>query len=321
SDAKSRASCGRGAPDAPVRNLYFAGLTFAHAEWPLPEFGYVGIQAGHHGTTMDAPTFVLPGALEFSHATGCGLKRCCVAHVGACGVVFGAGCRDNIVAHCILEDIGGNGVMVGWRGDELPRRKGLLGDYSLSADWTDPRFVPRNNAVTDCTLRRCGAVNHWCVGIFDAFSDGTRIAHNLVTDMPYTGISIGFRWDESETSQRNCLVEYNKVHDVMKMLADGGAIYTLGFQPGTVLRGNLLYDVHRSAFAHGGAPNNGIFFDQGSKGYLVEQNIIYGTSGESVRYNQTGPDNLNLRENVFGVTPENRAFPHEAARKAGPRDE
>lgn len=309
----------RGAPEAPVRNVYFAGLTFQHAEWPLPEFGYIGIQAGHHGTTMEAPTYVLPGAIEFAFAESCRLKRCRVAHTGACGIVFGAGCRENVVDHCSLEDIGGNGVMVGWRGDELPRRKELTGDFSLSADWLDSRFVPRNNAVADCTVRRCGAVNYGCVGIFDAFCDGTHITHNLVTDMPYTGISIGFRWDESETSQRNCIVEYNEVHDVMKMLADGGAIYTLGLQPGTVLRGNVLYDVHRSTFAHGGAPNNGIFFDQGSKGYLVEGNIIYNTSGEPIRFNQTGPDNLDLRENAFGGAPGNPAFPVEAAAKAGPR--
>lgn len=311
----------RGAPEAPVRNVCFVGLTFQHAEWPLPEFGYIGIQAGHHGTTMEAPAFVLPGAIEFEYAEGCRMKRCRVAHTGACGIVFGAACRDNIAGHCSLEDIGGNGIMVGWRGEEWSRRKELAGDSSLSADWLEPRFVPRNNAVADCTVRRCGAVNHGCVGIFDAFCDGTRITHNLVTDMPYTGISIGFRWDESETSQRSCLVEYNDVHDVMKMLADGGGIYTLGLQPGTVLRGNLLYDVHRSAFAHGGAPNNGIFFDQGSKGYLVEGNIIYNTSGDPVRFNQTGPENLDLRENTFGIAPGEPAFPVEAAAKAGPRPE
>ncbi len=135
--------------------------------------------------------------------------------------------------------------------------------------------------------------------------------------MPYTGISIGFRWDSEETTQRNCTVEFNHVRDVMKMLADGGAIYTLGYQPGTVLRGNLLHDVHRSAFAHGGAPNNGIFFDQGSKGYLVEENIIYHTSGEPIRFNQTGPENLTFNTNYFGVSPEDSGFPGDAAAQAG----
>ncbi len=306
-----------GADGAPVRNLHFEGLTFAHAEWSLPEFGYVGIQAGHHGTSMTARTYVLPGAVKFSRAEGCGVTRCRFRHTGASGIVLGKGCRENTILQCDIEDIGGTGIMVGWRDDLLDRDGTSSGDGSLSADWLVPDLVPTGNTVAECILRRCGAVNHGCVGVFDAFCDGTRIHHNDISDMPYTGISIGFRWDSSETTQRNCAVEFNHVQDVMKMLADGGAIYTLGYQPGTVLRGNLLHDVHRSTFAHGGAPNNGIFFDQGSKGFLVEENIIYNTSGEPIRFNQTGPENLTFKDNHFGVSPEDPAFPKGAAAKAG----
>ena len=305
----------RGEDGTPVQHLTFSGITLAHTEWPLPEFGYAGIQAGHHGTAMDKPTYVLPGAVEFTFAVDCRMERCNVWHVGASGIVMGAGCRNNTLAQCEIKDVGGNGIMIGWRGDDLPRRKELVGDFSLSADWAETRFVPQHNTVSHCALFQCGAVNHGSVAIYDGFCDGTRIDHNLVTDMPYTGISIGFRWDESETSQRNCIVEYNHVHDVMKLLADGGAIYTLGYQPGTVLRNNLLHAVHRSEFAHGGAPNNGIFFDQGSKGYKVEGNIIYNTSGEPIRFNQTGPENLTFTGNSFGVTPGQPEFPNEAADK------
>ena len=302
---------------APVLNLHFEGLSFAHAEWPLPEFGYVGIQAGHYGTSMAARTYVLPGAVKFSRAENCGMTRCCIAHTGASGIVLGAACRDITILQCDLEDIGGTGIMVGWRGDALDQNGQLYGEGSLSADWLAPDLVPTNNMVAECALRRCGAVNYGCVGVFDAFCDGTRIRHNDISDMPYTGISVGFRWDSSETTQRNSVVEFNHVHNVMKMLADGGAIYTLGYQPGTVLRGNLLHDVHRSAFAHGGAPNNGIFFDQGSKGFLVEDNIIYNTSGEPIRFNQTSQENLTFNNNSFGTSPDDPAFPKDAAVRAG----
>lgn len=308
-----------GSADAPVRGLRFEGLTFAHVEWPLPEFGYIGIQAGHHGTSTDEPAHVLPGALAFTHAVNCAIAGCRVEHTGTSGIVLGAGCRNNLVESCQLSDIGGNGIMVGWRDLLFSGRGPLAGDGSLSADWPEPALVPIGNTVTKCTLERCGSVNYGCVGIFDAFCDGTRITHNQVSNMPYTGISIGFRWDSTETSQRNCLVEFNHIFDVMKRLADGGAIYTLGLQPGTVLRGNVLHNVHRSAYAHGGAPNNGIFFDEGSKGFLVEKNVIYGTSGEPIRFNQTGPENLTFKDNSFGVGPDDPAFPTETAALAGPK--
>jgi len=308
-----------GRADAPVRNVHFKGIAFAHARWERPPFGYLGIQAGHHGTTMSEPACVLPLTLEFVYAEDCGLEGCTVAHVGATGIGFGAGCRNNTVSRCRLSDIGGNGIMVGWRGTAHSHRLNLAGDPSLAADWRDERDVPTGNSIVDCIVTHCGAINHGCVGIYDAFCEGTTIAHNLVAHMPYTGISIGFRWDSSPTSQRATRCEYNHVHDVMRMLADGGCIYTLGLQPDTVLRGNLLYEVHRSHYAHGGAPNNGIFFDQGSKGYLVEGNIVYGTSGEPIRFNQTNHDNMTWKDNHFGVSPQDAGFPAETAKKAGPR--
>jgi len=315
----------KGRPDAPVRHVRFRGLAFEHAEWPLPEFGYLGIQAGHHGTHIKKPTYVLPLALGFVRAEDCALEDCRVAHIGATAVGFGAACRRNRVEGCHIEDVGGNGIMVGWRSDyggvPVVGAGGHSRSPNLAADWDDPADAPSHNVVANCVLRDCAAVNHGCVAIYDAFCAGTRIAHNLVHDMPYTGISVGFRWDMSETTQRDAAIEYNHVHDVMKKLADGGCIYTLGWQPGTVLRGNLLHDVHRSGFAHGGAPNNGIFFDQGSKGYFVEGNIIYNTSGKPIRFNQTGEEHLTWQDNHFGVAPDDPAFPTEAARKAGPEQQ
>jgi hypothetical protein len=141
------------------------------------------------------------------------------------------------------------------------------------------------------------------VGLFVAFTESTHIHHNVVTDMPYTGISVGFRWNTTPTSQKECVVEFNHISDVMKMLADGGGIYTLGLQPGTVLCGNWIHGIHRSAFAHGGAPNNGIFFDEGSKGFLVERNLIYDAHGGPIRFNQCQEGWHTWRDNTLGKEP------------------
>ena len=56
--------------------------------------------------------------------------------------------------------------------------------------------------------------------------------------------------------------------------------------PGTVLRSNHITDVHRSAYAYGGAPNNGFFVDEGSNGFLLEANVVDRTSGHAVRFHQ-----------------------------------
>jgi hypothetical protein len=272
-----------GTKDTPVRSVRFERLRFEHTDFPLPSIGYSEIQAAHFGPSTKLPTQVQPVAVECVYAEGIRFEGCRFAHLNNSGIGFGPGCRRNAVIGCVIEDIGGNGVMVGWRGAGGLQR-GAEG--TLDADWADPTDAPASNEISNCVIQQCGADSRGAVGIFVAFSADTHVAHNVIHDLPYTGVSIGYRWDTTPTSQVRCVAEYNHIYDVMKTLADGGGIYTLGFQPGTVLRGNLIHDVHRSAFAQGGAPNNGFFIDEGSKSFLFESNVVNKTSGESVRFNQ-----------------------------------
>lgn len=232
-----------GEPGEPVENLHFKNLSFEHTNFPLPSFGYNEIQAAHYGTVFEKEEFhVQPLAIEFVNAERCLFENCRLAHLGASGIGLGPGCRNDTIKNCQIEDIGGNGVMVGWRGaGEL-----APGRTTLSADWADTTMAPTNNEVSNCRIRRCGTDSMGSVGIFVAFSADTKISHNHVHDLPYSGISIGYRWDKSESSQVRCLVENNHIHDVMKLFIDGGGIYTLGYQPGTVLRGNHIHDVQSS---------------------------------------------------------------------------
>jgi hypothetical protein len=286
-----------GAAGKPVRGLRFRGLQFEGAEFLLPSFGYSEIQAGHYGPSTQEPIHVQTAALLCRYAEDCRFEQCRVSQSGGAGIAFGAGCRENAVIGCRIEDIGGNGVMVGWRetGKLEPGSHG-----GLASDWADPADAPQGNLIGNNLFQRCGAVSHGSVGVFVAFSEGTRIAHNLIRDMPYTGISVGYRWNTTPTTQKNSVVESNHIHDVMRMLADGGGIYTLGFQPDTVLRGNLIHHVHRSAFAHGGAPNNGMFIDEGSKGFHFDANTVFATSGAPVRFNACEEKWHTWKDNAFG---------------------
>jgi hypothetical protein len=53
-----------------------------------------------------------------------------------------------------------------------------------------------------------------------------------------------------------------------------------------------------------GAPNNGMFIDQGSKGYVFEQNVIYDTSAQPVRFNQCQRDWHTWKDNHIGAEAE-----------------
>jgi hypothetical protein len=271
-----------GTPQQPVRNLHLRGLQLAYAQWPLPPAGFMGTQACHYSRQGD-PEWrwnYVPAAVQLTAAEGCSLVGCTLTHLGGCGVDLADGCRDNLIQGNHVVDVGGNGIMVGGPNTEAQ--------------------IPQNNRVDNNYVHACGVEFFGGVGIWVGFAQGTTVSHNLVHDLPYTGISVGWEWGPSPTLCKANLIEDNHVYDVMNLLCDGAALYTLGLQPGTVIRGNHLHDVHRSPLAEG-APNNGIFADEGSTGFLFERNVIYATAGQPVRFNQCSRDGHTWKDNYVDL--------------------
>jgi hypothetical protein len=302
-----------GSPDRPVRNLHFVGLSFAHTAFPLPEFGYRGIQGGYYGTSEKPPepVFAQAAALEFRYADNCRVELCTVAHAGASGIGLGAGCRRNTIVGNRLYDIGANGIDVGQKTSPV-----LSPSNILDKDWDTPRDIPLDNTVCNNAVERCAQVSKSASGIFAAYVEGTDISHNRVNDMPYGGISLGFQWNPLPSSMKNNSVEYNHIFDVMKEIADNGGIYTLGLQPDTLIRGNLIHDVHRTDYAFGGH-NNGFFLDEGSKALTLEENILFHIANEPVRHNRNEAEWHTWLNNYLGVPPQDPAFPWHKAGLAG----
>ena len=276
----------QGTRQAPVRNVHFQGITFMHTAWQMPEIGYGGIQACYHGTEIDEATFATKVAIDLTQCQECSLTRCRLLHIGGSGVGLGAGCRDNKIIGCEFGDIGGTGINCGHMKVKKP----------LWTDWDDPRDVPAGNDISNCYIHHCGQELRGAHGIFDAMTRNTVIRHNEVAWIPYGGVATGYSWSTERTSQQHCLIEYNHIHEVMLKLNDSGCIYTLGFQPGSIIRGNLLHGVRIGGFAGGQVCNNGIFFDEGSKGFLLEDNVIYdvdqkkGARNTAVRFNRNSRD-------------------------------
>jgi len=288
----------KGTPDRPVRNLHFKGLRFEHTDWQLPPDGYMGIQACHHGHDEHPGRRWkrIPAAVSFRHAEKCSLEDCVVARVSGSGVELADGCRGNLVRGNHIFDVSANGLMVGGPNSEAE--------------------APRDNQLSNNLVHACGREYHGAIGIWVGFARGTTVSHNLVHDLPYTGISMGWQWNPQPTPCKENVVEYNHVHDVMNRLCDGGCIYTLGFQPGTIIRGNHLHAVHRSPMAQG-APNNGMFIDQGSKGYLFQENVIYDTHSAPIRFNQCQRDWHTWQDNHVGKEAKVKQAGKEIVEKAG----
>lgn len=267
-----------------VDNLHFKGLTLEHASWWLPLSGYQGMQAATWSQDyLIDPSYMLPSAVYFENARNCSFREGRIAHTGANALSFGPRCTGSEVVGCEITDIGANGITMGWRdrADDVPRRM-------FEAGWLDPADTPRNNTVSHNTIHACGIIHFGAVGYFELFSNGCTFSHNKVFDLPYTGVSIGFTWNHLPTTQNNSTVEFNHIHDVMQLLFDGGGVYTLGYQPGSVVRNNLIHNVRNG---------HGLYTDEGSSRILFENNVVVnaGIYGYQHHY---GHSNI-IRNNIF----------------------
>jgi len=303
-----------------VHDISFRGIQFEHTDWPLPAQGYHGQQAcfyyplvsGDQARAEDLDMKIelpmIEAAIQWEFAESCHLEDGRISNVGGLGVRLRKGCSNNLIQGNEIFNVAGNGVSIG---------EYLSHIFEKPDGSVPPVEVPKNNRVLNNLIYNCGVDYFGAVGIGVTFTDGTVIAHNLIYDLPYTGISLGFAWNSNPTPCKNNRLEYNHIHHVMREVADGGGIYTLGLQPGTVLKGNLIHDVPRSPFSFGGAPNNGIFIDEGSKAYLFEDTIIYNTSGEAIRFNQCKREDHTWKNNHFGTKPGAADFPKDLAAQAG----
>jgi len=291
----------KGTPDKPVANIRFEGLTFAHADWLRPsEIGHVDLQANFtlapgksqlardncltmvHNEAIKSPAHIV------CHATrGVAFERCTFTRLSGAGVDLEFGAQDNVINGCHFVDVGGSPIQIGdvLKDDHHP---------------DDPRKIVRGNAVTNCTIHQCCGEYQGGVGIFGGYTQATRMAHNLIYDMPYSAISLGWGWGEEDagggaenyfqpfkydkpTPARDNRIEFNHIHHVMQQMDDGGAIYTLGNQPGTIIRGNHL---HNSK----GNPG-GIYLDEGSGFIEITGNVVYGVR-TAMNYNNRAQNRI-----------------------------
>ena len=294
-----------GSQTAPVRGLRLSGLTLAHSAWPIPRTGVVGVQAGH--VIESGAIVAAPAALSISWAEDVVLDKLTVTAAEGAGIAVGPGCRSLRIQRCRITDVGATGIMIGARPGPIAH---------LAADWPSPEQVPRQITIERCLVARAAQRDPGAVGIAVLFSRDCRASGNLIEDLPYSGISVGFRWDTTASSQRGILIEGNHIRRVMQLLTDGGGIYTLGWQPGTRIVGNLIEEVGCISPVEG-APSGGLFFDNGSKGLMVEGNVIARIQGEPLRFNGCAPSWLLLGENHV-LERDQRLLPAGMAEGVGP---
>lgn len=282
----------RGTLARPVGHLRFDGLTFAYATWmgvSGPE-GYADDQTGFHVTGANQPqtlehaqyTTRTPGNLRFIYARDVTIRNSTFQHLGAAAVDFDTGSQHDTIADNRFSDISAAAIQLG-------------GVAVVDHHPSHPGQVTRDNRIAGNTITRVAQEFFDAAGMFVGYTTRTTIIHNTLSDLPYTGIAIGWGWGMTDpgqfpgctgcpfqhwkvyttptTSQGNQIL-YNKVSDYLKLLYDGGGIYSLG-QQGTSLRngeliaGNVVFG---KAPTHGG---NSLYTDGGSRYITLRGNGLF----------------------------------------------
>ncbi|MEP4889365.1 MAG: CBM35 domain-containing protein [Aliiglaciecola sp.] len=241
----------------PVKNITFKGLTFAYTEATLPEVagsaGKSTVQAstykmaysdGNWHTDKYTAYDVMPGAINVNHGQYISFEDGVIKHIGGEGINFTNDVLESQIIGNAFLDIGGSGINVSHPQHVYIGDGGAYEKYPSAEEGVVQNILIKNNLIYDATRIYWG---HAAITAF--FTNGLNIEHNQIQNTHYTGVSLGWGWnnfgpettpDNYTTVARNNKFNNNRVYNVMTTLEDGGAFYTLGNQPNSEASRNYV---------------------------------------------------------------------------------
>ena len=290
-----------GTLDRPVCHIRFEKITFSYTTWMRPsEKGHVPLQAGMYLTDgyridpkMQRDYLNHPldnqgwlgrpaAAVRVVAARQIDFERCRFEHLGSTGLDYEEAVQGGVVRGCLFRDIAGNGLLVG-------SFSPAAHETHLPYDPADRREVCTQQQINNCYFTEIGNEDWGCLAIAAGYVGDVNIEHNEISEVPYSGISLGWGWTQTVNCMRNNRVHANLIHHYAKHMYDVAGIYTLGSQPKSYVTENCVHSIYKPRYVHD--PNHWFYLytDEGSSFITVRDNW---TEGEKYLQNANGPGNV-----------------------------
>jgi hypothetical protein len=258
---------GLGTPEAPIHHIKFEGLMFAEATWlrPSTSDGFPPAQAAIFFTGSKIPNWSsnsdimanaaqIPGHVNFKFAKDITFTLNTFTRLGATGLNMSDGSQDNVITGNHFYNIGSNAISVG---------------DIINPNTSDVRLITKNIKVSNNYIHNIANQYEGSVGIEVGYTENVLIQHNQLSNLPYSGISIGWGWGVPDpTVAKNNTIQANLIDHPMSTLSDGGGIYSLGAQPGNIISENIITNQSSDKGA-------ALYLDNRSRYITVVNNVIF----------------------------------------------
>ncbi len=289
-----------GTPDQPVCHVRVEGITFSHATWMRPSVqGHAPLQAGMYmieaykirpqirrpngDHKLDNQGWVgrPAAAVSVNAATDVNFIRCKFEHCASTGLDYHLYVKGGSIDQCTFSDLGGSGILAGSFGPE--GHEAHLPYAPTDQRETCSHLTISHNIIDDVTNEDWG-----CIGIGAGFVSNISILYNEISNVSYTGISLGWGWNQQTCSMHDNMVKGNLIHHYARHMYDTAGIYTLGSQPHSFIEENVVRDIYTPGYVHD--PNHWFYLytDEGSSYITVRNNW---TPEEKFLKNANGPGN------------------------------